>query len=203
MSHARDLINQSAALDRFLAEMTSQFVTPALIGTLGLIKLAWTGISNVSFRALCSVEWMTLGLHSGFSPHTNVHIGPIRKNFCLMCKNKCWAHFVNPDMQNIMTVHTIYSTLICKNFDEKAVRSGLGARFSCLCMCTYISYACTMHSPVRTCAVRWVSSVQSVLHEIQTVIIPTWIVRAHAYCRCSVYNHAQYNKGHRFCMTPM
>ena len=49
-----------------------------------------------------------------------------------------------------------------------------------------------------TCHARCASSVQSGLHEILTVIIPTWIARAHACRRCSVYSHAQYDNGHRF-----
>ena len=41
------------------------------------------------------------------------------------------------------------------------------------------------------------SSVRSVLHEILTVIISMWIAHAHACFRCSVYYHAQCDKGHR------
>ena len=93
----------------------------------------------------------SLVTNSGFFPHTNVRSGSIRKNFCPIRKNKCRAHFFKPDTQNIMTVHTAFSTLIRKNFDRKAERSGPGSRFLCVCTCAYIVNMWTMHSPVFTC----------------------------------------------------
>ena len=56
----------------------------------------------------------------------------------------------------------------------------------------------SVHVRTNTCrAVRCASSLQSVLHEILTVIIKTWIVRAHACLRRCVHDLAQYDKGHR------
>ena len=107
-----------------------------------------------------------------------------------------------------MTVHTAYSTLINpQNLDEKAVRSacGRGPLFSCVpytCIsnaCIRCIHLCTfVHVCTNTCrAVRCASSLQSVLHEILTVIIKTWIVRAHACLRRCVHDLAQYDKGYR------